>query len=60
MIDVEILGHIVKYKLPSSIQGSPSWHISQLQDLLTNSRRILYASFCKIFNCKRNDINKMA
>jgi hypothetical protein len=29
------LGHIIKYRLPSSIQGFPTWHISQLQDLLT-------------------------
>jgi len=35
MTDVEILGHIVKYKLPSSIQGSLTRHRSQLQDLLT-------------------------
>jgi hypothetical protein len=34
MIDVWILGYIVKYKLPSSIQEFPTWHISQLQDLL--------------------------
>jgi hypothetical protein len=33
-IDVKILGHIIKYRLPSSIQGSPTWHRSQLQDLL--------------------------
>jgi hypothetical protein len=35
MTDSEILGHIVKYKLPSLIQSSPMWHRSQLQDLLT-------------------------
>jgi len=35
MTNVEILGHIVKYKLPLLIQGSPTWHKSQLQDLLT-------------------------
>ncbi len=34
MIDVKILGHIAKYKPPSSIQGLPTWHKSQLQDLL--------------------------
>ncbi len=28
------MGHIVKYKLPL-IQGSPTWHRSQLQNLLT-------------------------
>jgi hypothetical protein len=33
-IDVKILGHIIEYRLPSSIQGSPTWHRSQLQDLL--------------------------
>jgi len=27
--------HIIKYKLPLSIQSSPRWHKSQLQDLLT-------------------------
>ncbi len=30
-----MLGYIIKYKLPSSIQGFHTWHISQLQDLLT-------------------------
>jgi hypothetical protein len=30
MIDVKILGHIAKYKLSSSIQGSPTWHKSKL------------------------------
>jgi hypothetical protein len=30
MTDAEILGHIVKYKLPSLIQSSPMWHRSQL------------------------------
>ncbi len=33
MTYAEILGHIVKYKLPS-IQGSFTWHRSQLQNLL--------------------------
>jgi hypothetical protein len=32
MIYFEILGHIVIYKFPSSIQGPPTWHRSQLQD----------------------------
>jgi hypothetical protein len=31
MIDSEILGHIVEYKLPSLIQRSPMWHRSQLK-----------------------------
>jgi hypothetical protein len=35
MINAEIFGYIIKYKLPSSIQGSHTWHIYQLQDLLT-------------------------
>jgi hypothetical protein len=35
MIDAQVLKHIVKYKLPSSIQGSLRWHKFQLQDLLT-------------------------
>ncbi len=35
MIIVEILRNIVTYKLLSSIQGSPMWHRSQLQDFLT-------------------------
>ncbi len=35
MINVENLINIVTYKLLSSIQGSPMWHRSQLQDLLT-------------------------
>ncbi len=35
MTDEQILQHKVKYKLPSSIQGSPRWHQSQLQHLLT-------------------------
>lgn len=34
MTKEQTLQHIVKYKLPSSIQGSPQWHRSQLQDLL--------------------------
>jgi hypothetical protein len=34
MIDAEILGYIIKFKFPSSIQGSPTWYISQLEDLL--------------------------
>jgi hypothetical protein len=29
-----VLQHITKYDLPSSIQGTPRWHRSQLQDLL--------------------------
>jgi ATP-dependent DNA helicase PIF1 len=35
MTNSKILGHIVKYKLPSLIQSSPMWHRSQLQYLLT-------------------------
>jgi hypothetical protein len=30
MTNAKILGHIAKYKFPSSIQGSPMWHRSQL------------------------------
>ncbi len=35
MTDIENVRNIVKYKLLSWIQGSPMWHRSQLQDLLT-------------------------
>jgi hypothetical protein len=35
MNDAQIFQHIVKYKLPSSIEGSLEWYQSQLQDLLT-------------------------
>ncbi len=35
MTDKQILQHKVKYKLPSSIQGSPRWHQLQLRHLLT-------------------------
>jgi len=35
MSDVEILRNIIKYKLLSSIQGSPTWHRSKLQDSLS-------------------------
>jgi hypothetical protein len=49
MTDVEILGHIVKYKLPSSIQGSPTWHRSQLQDLLTMVEEFGMLHFLRLF-----------
>jgi hypothetical protein len=35
MIDAQVLKHIIKFKLPSSSQGSLRWHKFQLQDLLT-------------------------
>jgi hypothetical protein len=35
MTDAPVFKHIVKFKLPSSIQGSFRWHKFQLQDLLT-------------------------
>ena len=34
MNDAEVLQHVTKYNLPSSIEGSPRWHKFQLQDLL--------------------------
>ena len=34
MNEAEVLRHVTKYNLPSSIEGSPRWHISQLQNLL--------------------------
>jgi hypothetical protein len=37
MNDAEVLQHVTKYNLPSSIEGSPRWHKSQLQDLLSIS-----------------------
>jgi hypothetical protein len=47
MIDSEILGHIVEYKLPSLIQRSPMWHRSQLQDLLTKVNEFGMLHFLK-------------
>jgi ATP-dependent DNA helicase PIF1 len=35
MTNTQNFQHIIKYKLPSSIQSYPKWHKSQLQDLLT-------------------------
>ena len=34
MTEHDVLQHITKYNLPSSIQGTPRWHKSHLQDLL--------------------------
>ena len=34
MTEQDVLQHITKYNLPSSIQGTPRWHKSQLQNLL--------------------------
>ena len=34
MFQEEILGQIVKYKLPETLIGSPSWHRTQLNDLM--------------------------
>ncbi len=47
MTDEQILQHRVKYKLPSSIQGSPQWHQSQLQDLLTMVQEFKISHFLK-------------
>jgi hypothetical protein len=47
---LKFLGHIIKYKLPLSNQGSPTWHKSQLQDLLTMVEE--FASFFFNFNYK--------
>jgi hypothetical protein len=35
MIELDVINHIVKFHLPSKLQGSPRWHKSHLQDLLT-------------------------
>ncbi len=35
MLEVDIINHIVKFHLPSKLQGSPKWHKSHLQSLLT-------------------------
>lgn len=32
--DQEILKHVLKHSVPSSMPGTPSWHYSHLQDLL--------------------------
>jgi hypothetical protein len=34
MNEAEVLQHVTKYSLPSSIEGTPRWHKSQLKDLL--------------------------
>ena len=34
MNEAEVLQHATKYSLPSSIEGTPCWHKSQLKDLL--------------------------
>ena len=34
MNDVEVLQYVIKYNLPSFIEGSPRWHKFQLQNLL--------------------------
>ena len=34
MTEHDVLQHITKYNLPSSIQETPRWHRSHLQDLL--------------------------
>jgi hypothetical protein len=44
MTNVEILGHIVKYKLPLLIQGFPTW---QLQDLFTMVKEFGMLHFLK-------------
>jgi hypothetical protein len=32
--DNEMLKHIIRYKVPQTLPGSPSWHRSHLDDLL--------------------------
>jgi len=34
MNEAEVLQHVTKYSLPSSIEGTSRWHKSQLKDLL--------------------------
>jgi hypothetical protein len=51
-----MLGYIIKYKLPSSIQGSHTWHISQLQDLLTMVEEFGMPHFKKVLTM--NEIHK--
>ena len=34
MNEAEVLQHVIKYSLPSSIEGTPRWHKSQLKDIL--------------------------
>jgi hypothetical protein len=56
MINAQIFGYIIKYKLPSSIQGSHTWHISQLQDLLTMVEEFGMPHFFKTLTM--NEIHK--
>jgi hypothetical protein len=35
MLEVDIINHLVKFHLPFKLKGSPKWHKSHLQDLLT-------------------------
>jgi hypothetical protein len=34
MSEPEVIRHVIKYNLPTSLQGMPRWHKAQLQDLL--------------------------
>jgi hypothetical protein len=55
MTYVQNFQHIIKYKLPSSIQSSPRWHESQF------TRSINLECFIfKNFNCIWDDNTKMA
>jgi serine/threonine-protein kinase RIO1 len=50
MSEVDIVNHIVKFHFPSKLQGSPKWHKSNLQDLLTMVHsKVWYTSFFKNF-----------
>jgi hypothetical protein len=50
----QILQHVIKYKLPSSMQSSPRLHKSQLQDLL-----IMVEEFCMIHFLKTLTVDEM-
>ena len=50
MNDAEVLQHVTKYSLPSSIEGPPQWHKSQLQDLLTIVEKFGMPDFFSYFN----------
>jgi hypothetical protein len=48
MINAKFFGYMIKYKFASSIQGSPTWHISQLEDLLTMVEEFGMLQFLKL------------
>jgi hypothetical protein len=51
MLKVDIINHIVKFHLPFKFKGSPKWHKSHLQDLLTTVAKF-GIPFFKNFNIK--------